>query len=268
MKISNVKLKVYYRFFDLLLHRNQIILHESMQNKKNIFLYFDYEREFGGHNTRISDNEVFLVLKELEKYDFNTTWFTVGKIFSHYPESIKAILNYGHEIGSHSFNHIKPYDVSQKTINKDFQLFHKQGRAFTNIEGFHSPEGKWSKTLVNALHTYGYKYDVIAKRKDKACRIIKMKKEEHSLFYRFETVGDDWDLYKTDYTPNEHLNYFIGLEKKISINEFGGIGFHPWILFSNENIFEGFKLFLKYLHNHKQLNVISIPQVIQTIDKE
>lgn len=46
-----------------------------------------------------------LLLELLEKYHLSATFFVIGKKAETYPELIQAILDHGHSIGNHSYNH-------------------------------------------------------------------------------------------------------------------------------------------------------------------
>ena len=47
------------------------------------------------------------VLDVLEKYDIKATFFCVGDNVRKYPEVFKMILERGHRVGNHTFNHIQ-----------------------------------------------------------------------------------------------------------------------------------------------------------------
>jgi len=68
-----------------------------------------------------------LVLDILNKYDIKATFFCVGdNVFKH-PEVFRQLLDGGHSIGNHTFNHLKgwktPFDNYIANINKCDQYF-------------------------------------------------------------------------------------------------------------------------------------------------
>jgi len=80
--------------------------------KKYCLLSNDVETTSIWHNT-LRDESGYKVLKEgmpyllelYEKCDIKTTFFFTGYIAKLYPEVVKMILPYGHEVGSHRLPH-------------------------------------------------------------------------------------------------------------------------------------------------------------------
>ncbi len=64
---------------------------------KNIYLSFDD----GPHPTHTP-----FVLNELKKYGAKATFFCIGKNVQQYPDIYKRIIDEGHSIGNHTFNHL------------------------------------------------------------------------------------------------------------------------------------------------------------------
>lgn len=56
------------------------------------------------------------VLKELKKHDALATFFCIGKNVVSYPGIYKQIINEGHSVGNHTFNHLNGW----KTGNDDY----------------------------------------------------------------------------------------------------------------------------------------------------
>ncbi|MFP4024589.1 MAG: polysaccharide deacetylase family protein [Thiohalospira sp.] len=246
--------KTYFRVYDIFWHKKVKLLPPSLQSSKNLFLYFDYEREFGNEMARVTDNDINKILELLDKYQFKTTFFTVGKIFEAYPESIKIIIDKGHEVGSHTFDHIKQTNVSKNNVSKDFNDFKKISTAVLEVRGFHSPNGEWNHQTVKNLSKFNYGYDVISKKKRKDVNYIRVRYTKNKLF-RFLTFGDDYPLYKKNGDSETVKQHFIKLYRRLNNGQLGGIGFHPWVLFSNENIWHGFKEFIEFLSTEKNLNI-------------
>jgi peptidoglycan-N-acetylglucosamine deacetylase len=65
---------------------------------KAIFLSFDD----GPHPTYTP-----FVLNELKKYNAKATFFCIGKNVQQYPDIYKQIIDGGHSVGNHTFNHLK-----------------------------------------------------------------------------------------------------------------------------------------------------------------
>ncbi len=247
MKLTKIKTKIYYKIANQVINSEKLSLPDELAQKRCLFLYFDYEREFGGHETDISDKHVNNLLKLLNKYHYKTTWYTVGKIFVQYPSSIKNILKYGHEIGSHTFNHIPPLKTANKQIQEDFIQFRNVATKTCNIKGFHSPKGLWSLGCIKLLSQFGYLYDVASSGRDRKPFISNTQLGKKQKLFRLNAVGDDYSLLNKKNSEKQTLDYLINITDRIDSGSVGGIGFHPWVLFSDERIFNGFKLYLDYL---------------------
>jgi hypothetical protein len=118
--LDQILLKIYYRFLAL------ISLHQIKENNfesscRKCFIYFDYEREFSGHQTNISDCDIEYLLDHLDQVKLKTTWFTVGKVIEKYPNTIPKIVEKGHEIGSHTYAHISPKAMNDINLETDFE---------------------------------------------------------------------------------------------------------------------------------------------------
>lgn len=253
--LLKIRQKLYYRIASLLLKQEAISLPPEMGNKKNLFIYFDYEREFGGHNTSITDSDISFLLVKLDGFDIKSTWFTVGEIFEKYPNSINDILKRGHEIGSHTYSHIPPLLTKRRDLAEDFRLFGDNLQDIGKIQGFHSPNGLWSVFLLKLLCRHNYSYDLFSGKKNAEVKTYSLKINSKCKISRFVTVGDDWPLYKKNKSIMEILDYFITLSKKIERGSIAGIGFHPWVILSDSKIHEAFILFLDYLNKDEEFNI-------------
>lgn len=54
------------------------------------------------------------VLDLLDKYEIKATFFLVGDNVRKHPEEFKMILERGHRVGNHTFNHIRGFEYSRK----------------------------------------------------------------------------------------------------------------------------------------------------------
>lgn len=60
------------------------------------------------------------ILDILNRYDVKASFFLIGRNASVHPDIVKRIYNEGHEIGSHTFNHLDILDLSEKEM--EFEL--------------------------------------------------------------------------------------------------------------------------------------------------
>ena len=257
--------KLYYLFADLTLKTKLVKIPSSLESKKNIFIYFDYEREYCGRNVFLSDSDIITILELLSKYGFQTTWFVVGKIFEKYPDSVKRIMSYKHEIGSHTYEHISPYNMSKKKLELDFALFSKVASKFTAIRGFHPPKGQWNIKSLKYLSTHGFLYELAGENKKNKGIPVSIIFSRKDAIIRLKTLGDDWPFFSKELTEEQVFSYLKKYINNMNIGEISGIGFHPWILFSNKSIFGGFKKFLRYIHNNRDFEIKSISEYLNIL---
>jgi len=264
MRFSDIYSKVYYRVFRNGYFFKKANLPPAFAGKKNLFIYFDYEREFGGYNTSLKNSHIYMILDLLDKYDFKSTWFTVGKIFEKYPETIDEIGIKGHEIASHTYYHIIPLESSRKDIYFDFERFYQSTTGKAEVKGFHSPCGLWNLTSISMLSKYQYNYEVISCPKNLNPYVYVARFIKHKI-YRFCTIGDDWGLVDSKFSGRDTLSYFMQLYNRLKTNYIAGIGFHPWVLFSNDHYFKGFDEFLNIISQDKTINIRPVNHFLSQI---
>lgn len=268
MRLSKLSTKLYYKVANQLLTSKSLTLPENLAPKRCIFLYFDYEREFGGHKTSITDKDIKELLSVLDKYQFKTTWFAVGKIFKQYPLSIESILRHGNEIGCHTYNHIPPLKTSNKELQKDIDLFKRASGDLSAIKGFHSPNGLWSVGYLKLLEEYGFVYDVVGTGKKAKPDPLSIRLREGKELIRLHTVGDDYSLLNKRFTDIQISEYFQALLNRIQRGCISGIGFHPWVLFSDSNILKGFYHFIDYLSNQEDVIVKPAEYYVKAVKRK
>jgi peptidoglycan/xylan/chitin deacetylase (PgdA/CDA1 family) len=251
--------KICFKFLDLFLVKIRPKLPADLSISRNLFIYFDYEREFGGHKTEIGDNDILHLLELLQKHSLKTTWFVVGRIFEKYPNSIKMILEKGHEIGSHTFSHITPLNESRDVLSRDFKDFSVHSAPFGEVYGFHAPRSRWAYKMFKYLFRYNFKYDIIGVKKGKQYSPFFLYLKPYRKILRFHIIDDDWIFFRDNIKDEKTVfDYLLSLSKYIKQGEFGGIGFHPWILFSDPNILKGFDRFIGYLRKQPDIKLDTI----------
>jgi peptidoglycan-N-acetylglucosamine deacetylase len=247
--------RFYNAIANRILRQQPARLSEKLSNSKNLFLYFNYEREFSGHKTDIKDDHIIRILDILDNYGLKTTWYIVGKILEVYPESVREIVSRGHELGSHTYAHIALRKVSFSTLKKDFTKFHSLVVPFAEVKGFHYPNNLWSLRAIRILASHGYSYDLVypGRKKKKSPSRIHFRGKE---LIRLCSSGDDWPLYGKDVTEDEVFRHFSGIVENNTLkNSIIGVGFHPWILFSSQSIFNGFSRFLEVMAARQDIDI-------------
>jgi peptidoglycan-N-acetylglucosamine deacetylase len=93
------------------------------------------------------------VLQILKQYNAKATFFCVGENVTKYPEVYQAILNDGHAVGNHTYNHLNGWHTSIFSYAKNID------KAAECIESnlFRPPYGKITKKQAKYLFKNQYK---------------------------------------------------------------------------------------------------------------
>lgn len=110
------------------------------------------------------------VLAILAKYNVKATFFMVGENIDKHPDVFRQVIEAGHSIGNHTYNHLKgwrtPYDEYmentakwEKAFNRQFYTIVNQSsnRQSPNCQLFRPPYGKATLRQRHALHRLGYR---------------------------------------------------------------------------------------------------------------
>lgn len=87
------------------------------------------------------------ILEMLSKHEAKATFFCVGENVERYPELYQNILDAGHSVGNHSYNHLKGWDANTKDY---VQNIDKCARV-VNTTLFRPPYGKMKHAQRRAL---------------------------------------------------------------------------------------------------------------------
>ena len=111
---------------------------EKPTDKKVLYLTFDD----GPHPTATP-----FVLDELKKYNAKATFFCIGKNVVEYIDVYKRILDEGHKIGNHTFNHLNGWKVSNEKYFEN--IFEAAKYIDSNL--FRPPYGRVNKFQIKLL---------------------------------------------------------------------------------------------------------------------
>jgi peptidoglycan/xylan/chitin deacetylase (PgdA/CDA1 family) len=105
-----------------------------------------------------------LLLDLYAKYDIKATFFFTGYYAELFPEAVKMILPYGHEVGSHGYSH--KVDQAFDVLSLDEQIKHleKSKKILEDISGqqvvsFRAPAARVNKDTAIALKETGFLID-------------------------------------------------------------------------------------------------------------
>ncbi len=109
-------------------------------SKNSIYITFD--------DGPIPDVTPF-VLKTLDEYNAKATFFCIGDNVRKYPEIYQSVLNGGHKVGNHTFNHLKGW------VTDDDEYLENVSQCAEIVQSnlFRPPYGKIKKTQIKALQS-------------------------------------------------------------------------------------------------------------------
>jgi peptidoglycan-N-acetylglucosamine deacetylase len=123
-------------------------------------------------NHRLDDKTGELVLKQgmprllelYEKYNVKATFFFTGHIAKLYPEVVKMILPFGHEVGSHGYTHevsqafdVLPFEIQKEHLYKSKSIL--EDISGQEVISFRAPAARVNNNTARALIETGFKVD-------------------------------------------------------------------------------------------------------------
>ncbi|WP_421751787.1 polysaccharide deacetylase family protein [Croceimicrobium sp.] len=92
------------------------------------------------------------VLAQLKAYQAKATFFCIGDNVQKHPEVYNAVLEAGHSVGNHTFNHLKGSKHSLEEYLANFNLCANLVRS----KGFRPPYGRIQTKQARAIRRAGY----------------------------------------------------------------------------------------------------------------
>jgi peptidoglycan/xylan/chitin deacetylase (PgdA/CDA1 family) len=126
------------------------------------------------------------LLKMFQRYEVPATWFIPGHSIETFPDTVKMIVDAGHEIGAHGYAHENPIAMTPKQeediLSYSVELIERvSGKA---PRGYVPPWWEMSNITASLLQKYGFTYD--------------HGQGFHDFMPFYARVGDKWT--KIDYT--------------------------------------------------------------------
>ncbi len=99
------------------------------------------------------------ILDILDRYDIRATFFLIGSCAEQYPDLVAKEVEKGHEIGNHTYSHLKLYQSSTSTLKEELAKTDGILSSLTQqkISLFRPPEGYCSKSIAAVTEDFGYK---------------------------------------------------------------------------------------------------------------
>ena len=108
------------------------------QTKKEIFLTFD-----DGPIPVVTP----FVLETLNKFDAKATFFCIGDNIQKHPNIYQQVIDAGHKIGNHTYNHLKGWNTSVEIYSQNTL----KCQALTQTNLFRPPHGRITKSQIKDL---------------------------------------------------------------------------------------------------------------------
>ncbi|VXB17505.1 Polysaccharide deacetylase family protein [Flavobacterium sp. 9AF] len=109
------------------------------------------------------------ILDILKKEKIKATFFCIGENIEKHPNIFERVIDEGHTIGNHTFNHLNGWKTTSEAYIENFNACHSTIQKYTsNYKGpklFRPPYGKITKTQANRIMQQGYKiimWDVLS----------------------------------------------------------------------------------------------------------
>ena len=87
------------------------------------------------------------ILDVLKEYNINATFFCVGENIIRNPELFERIIAEGHQVGNHTFNHLKGWKVSKNIYNENIE----KCQILTKTALFRPPYGRIKKSQYKSI---------------------------------------------------------------------------------------------------------------------
>lgn len=129
--------------------QSRTIFHSEDCEEKTIALTFD-----DGPHPRYTKQ----ILGILEKYGVKATFFFVGQNIEYYPDSARAVVDAGHEIGNHTYTHNRVKKMTQDEVFSEMSrcddMIYTLGECHTAL--FRPPEGAFGEAVEKSAEMLGY----------------------------------------------------------------------------------------------------------------
>jgi len=99
------------------------------------------------------------ILDILKKYNVRAVFFLVGENVRKYPQLAQKIVEEGHDIGNHSFNHANLLILKSRAIKKNIMMANREIANKTGMvpQFFRPPRGLYNKAVLDLCDGLGMK---------------------------------------------------------------------------------------------------------------
>lgn len=97
------------------------------------------------------------VLNTLKNFNAQATFFCIGDNVGKYPEIFDSVLAHGHQVGNHTFNHLKGWTTS----DEQFLMNIEKCRKVVKSNLFRPPYGRMSRSQISKFRTIYPEMEII-----------------------------------------------------------------------------------------------------------
>lgn len=167
------------------------------RKEKKIYLTFD-----DGPHPEITGE----VLDLLKDFNAKATFFCVGENVKRYPETYQRILDQGHTVGNHTYNHLNGF----KTTKEDYLNNAQEAARLIDSKLFRPPYGK---IKASQLHSLKKDYQIIMWSLIAGDWDISLTKEQ--CFYAIKNKLKNGDIIVLHDSEKAHEKMIFTLEKTL-----------------------------------------------------
>lgn len=109
-------------------------------------------------NCAWEENDIPQLLDLLERENIKATFFLVGQWIERYPDSVRQIVDAGHEIGNHSYSHVDFVGAGEEVIRQQMEKTDALIREVTGSDPVLArvPSGSYDSRVIRLLRQEGY----------------------------------------------------------------------------------------------------------------
>ena len=135
-----------------------IIQTTTQQRRLPIYSVEIDERKISlGINCAWGDEDIPAILEILDSYNIRASFFVTGTFVRKFPESVRLIHEAGHEIGSHSNNHVDLTALDRHGIEQEIRNLNREVKDVIGIEPilFRTPSGAYNNLVIEVIESEG-----------------------------------------------------------------------------------------------------------------
>ena len=228
-----------------------------------VTIFHDYERKYGNPKFgKYADSGLNFILETEKKYNIKATFNIIGKICESHSETIKQIIQNGHEIALHTYEHEVASNTNYKDLDSSINLCLRIFKTKFNIElnrGFRSPESKWSADLIEILEKNNFLWNAEGEEASIPYNLVLGRRLR---LMRIPVTCDDFSYISEDTSATDMLKKLKEIvERGVKEKNFIAIGFHPWIEGMKKERLRTFEEFLSYLSSKTDVAIMTFSQV-------